>query len=35
MRDDASRPSQSREETLANAPQAQEGYVRVRRVLEE
>ena len=35
MRDDTSRPSQTREQTLSNAPQAQEGYVRVRRVLED
>lgn len=35
MREDASRPSRTREETLANAPQAQEGFVRVRRVLED
>ena len=35
FRDDASRPSNSREETLGNAPSSQEGYVRVRGVLDD
>ncbi|MBI4236421.1 MAG: Asp-tRNA(Asn)/Glu-tRNA(Gln) amidotransferase subunit GatC [Chloroflexi bacterium] len=35
MRGDEPHPSHPREETLANAPQAQEGFVRVRRVLED
>ena len=35
FRDDASRPSNPREETLENAPSSQEGYVRVRGVLDD
>lgn len=35
LREDDPRPSFPREEILANAPAAQEGSVRVRRVLEE
>ena len=35
LRDDASRPSRTREDILANAPLAQEGYVRVRGVFDD
>lgn len=34
MRDDEVAPSLSREDVLANAPEAEEGYIRVRAVLE-
>jgi aspartyl-tRNA(Asn)/glutamyl-tRNA(Gln) amidotransferase subunit C len=34
MREDATRPSLPREEALANAPQVEGGYIRVRAVLE-
>ena len=35
FREDASRPSNPREEILENAPSSQEGYVRVRGVLDD
>lgn len=34
MREDATRPSLPREEALANAPQVEDGHLRVRAVLE-
>jgi aspartyl-tRNA(Asn)/glutamyl-tRNA(Gln) amidotransferase subunit C len=34
MRDDEVAPSLSREEALANAPETEDGYIRVRAVLE-
>ncbi len=34
MREDASRPSQSVEDTLANAPRQEDAFIRVRAVLE-
>ena len=34
QRDDATRPSHDREQVLANAPRRQDGYFRVRAVLD-